>query len=119
MDIPTVRRLYLEGKHSILKNLPHPGSISIEGHSYVSLTEIVQDCLANDVSYCDLSSCSDEYDENNVSHICDSKYVKNLVSRVKSNNPPETKHIMIVRWSDDFEPNNVKKTKEIPSGLSL
>ena len=31
----------------------------------------------------------------------------------------KVKHIMIVRWSDDFEPNNVKKTKEIPSGLSL
>ena len=111
MDIPTVRRLYLEGKNSILKNLPHPGSISIEGHSYVSLTEIVQDCLANDVSYCDLSTCNDSYDENNVTHICDSKFVKDLVTEVKSNNQPKTKHIMIVRWSGDFEPNNVKKNK--------
>ena len=31
----------------------------------------------------------------------------------------ETIHIMIVRWSDDFEPNNIKKNKNKVIGLKI
>ena len=110
----TIRRLYTEGANSILKQLPHPNILNIDGHSYVPLSEIVQDCLANGNFVCDLKQCSKEYDENNVQHISDCKNVKSIINSIPDshyNIDNETIHIMLVRWSDDFEPNNIKKNK--------
>lgn len=114
LDQASIRRLYTEGANSILRQLPHPNILNVDGHSYVPISEIVQDCLANDNPICDLKNISEEYNENEVKYIWDSKNVKSIVSSIPSsshNTENETIHIMVVRWSDDFEPNNIKKNK--------
>ena len=113
-DAATIRRLYTEGANSIVKQLPHPNVVNVDGHSYVPLSEILQDCLANGNSICDLKKCSKEFNENNVRHISDSKHVKIIINEIPESHcdtDNETIHVMIVRWSDDFEPNNIKKNK--------
>lgn len=113
LDTPSIRRLYTEGTNSILQQLPHPNIVSVDGHSYVPVSEIVQDCLANDNPICDLKNVSNVYNEAEVQHIWDSKNVKSIINSINMshNDSDETIHIMIVRWSDDFEPNNIKKNK--------
>ena len=113
-DSASIRRLYTEGANSILKQLPHPNIHNIDGHSYVPLSEIIQDSLANDNPICDLKTISKEYNENEVKNIWDSKNVKSIINSIDDSHHDhsnETIHIMIVRWSDDFEPNNIKKNK--------
>ena len=113
LDTPSIRRLYTEGTNSILQQLPHPNIVSIDGHSYVPISEVIQDCLANDNPICDLKNVSKIYNEEEVQHIWDSKNVKSIVNLIDDSHHDsnETIHIMIVRWSDDFEPNNIKKNK--------
>ena len=113
-DFASIRRLYTEGANSILQQLPHPSVHNIDGHSYVPLSEIIQDCLANNNPVCDLKTISKKYDNWNVQHIWDSKNVKSIINSIDishHDSSNETIHIMIVRWSDDFEPNNIKKNR--------
>ena len=118
LDIATMRRMYTEGKNSILTNIPHPNILELGRHSYVPLVEIIQDCLANDGNICDLNQCDVQYNENQVKNIIDCKVVKNLIKNIKQSPPSditssasETMHLMILTWSDDFEPNNIKQNK--------
>ena len=73
LDPASIRRLYTDGANSILRQLPHPNILNVDGHSYIPISEIVQDCLANDNSICDLKNVSKKYNENEVKYIWDSK----------------------------------------------
>ena len=57
LDLTTMRRCYTEGKNSIMNNIPYPNIFEVDQHSYVPLTEVIQDCLANDHNVCDLNVC--------------------------------------------------------------
>ena len=114
LDKSTVRRMYTEGSNSILANLPYPNVLNVDNHSYVPMNEIIQDCLANSNPVCYLRTCSSKYNPNNVKHIWESKFVTDLIKEI--NSTPEDPdnpvlHLMLLRWSDDFEPNNIKKNK--------
>ena len=74
--------------------------VSIDGHSYVLLVEIIQDCLANNNPYYDLKNCTKEFDANNIKFIWDSKHVKNIIKDIHkpgTKTSDDTKHLMIVR----------------------
>ena len=114
LDKATVRRMFTEGSHSILSNLPYPNILNVDHHSYVPMVEIIQDCLANNNPVCDMGTCPSQYNPNNVKYIWESKVVTDLIKEINctpndQENP--TLHLMLLRWSDDFEPNNVKKNK--------
>ena len=109
-ELPTtnnlVRKLYKNGKFAIHHNLPHPLMQTIDGHSYVSLKEIVQDSLANGYDFEPIFSdpLSDEVSNLNQSLFC---------KKLREKYPPQlnTVDILLTTWSDDFEPYNVKQNR--------
>ena len=120
LDLATMRRCYTEGKNSIMNNIPYPNILDVDHHSYVPLTEVIQDCLANDHNVCDLNKCVLEPDNinNRVEKIWESRIATEIIEKIRETNDPddETMHLILLSWSDDFEPNNIKQNK---SGNSI
>ena len=73
------------------------------GHTYVSLKHIIQHALAND---CKIDDIYSEPLMNGVTSLNESSFCAELYKKF----PPrkDTVEILLTRWSDDFEPYNVK-----------
>ena len=101
-----LRKFYREGKFAIHSNLPHPHIQNVMGHSYVSLKHIIQDALAND---CKIDDIYSKPLMNGVTSLNESSFCAELHKKF----PPRknTVDILLTRWSDDFEPYNVKQNK--------
>ena len=101
---------YTSGERAILPNLPVPESKSVNGHAYVSLVSVINHFLAFGYE-------SDSYflNENHYSNIGIQN--TNIVKKIKSNvkkriiDGTEPLILYITFWSDDFEPNQHRKTK--------
>ena len=105
-NLNMIRKFYKEGKYAIHPNLPHPSVEIIDGHSYVPLKEIIQDALANDTKYDPIFSSPTS---DRVSMLNESAFCQNLFEHF---HPREnTIDILLTRWSDDFEPYNIKQNK--------
>ena len=109
-ELPTtsnlIRKFYKQGKYAIHNNLPHSSVNSVHGHSYVSLKDIIQDSLANDNKFepiynpptTDAITCLNE-----------SSFCQDLDRKFSPNN--DTIDLLLMRWSDDYDPYNVKQNK--------
>ena len=111
--IPTtradVRQYYTDGAFSIIKNLPHPNVHTLDGHSYVPLMEIIQDCIGSSNDFIDLSKCKKNENTTIVTELTESVHVQNIIKNIHEDD--NCIHLAIMRWSDDFEPQNVKQNR--------
>ena len=109
-ELPTtpnlVRTIYKEGKFAIHNNLPYPTIKSVEGHSYISLNEIIQDALANDNDFEPVYSPPSNKE---ISRLNESAFCEDLIKKFPPDN--DTIDLLLTRWSDNFEPYNVKQNK--------
>lgn len=113
-----LRKYYMEGKHSVLQNLPCPPiSGGIKGHSYVSLVDCIRDFLGHTgtgkIAALDLESKMKFPNNGLVSDTADSRHVCTVVKRAcQKFTVPNTKPLVILLffWSDDFEPNSMSKS---------
>ena len=105
-NFTSIRQYYKDGKHAIHSNLPYPSINQVNGHSYVSIKQIVQDALANHIEIDDIYAPPIE---NEIRYLNNSLFCKKLAERQRPKN--KTIDILITTWSDDFEPNNVKQNK--------
>lgn len=113
-----LRKYYMEGKHSVLQNLPCPPiSGSIKGHSYVSIVDCIRDFLGHTgtgkIAALDLESEMTFPNNGFVSDTADSRHVAIVVERACQkftipNNKPLV--LLLFFWSDDFEPNSMSKS---------
>ena len=101
-----VRKFYRDGKYAIHSNLPHPHIQNVMGHSYVSLKHIIQDALANDCKFEDIYSKPPLH---GVTSLNESSFCAELNKKFPSRK--NTIDILLTRWSDDFEPYNIKQNK--------
>ena len=106
------RRSYMEGKNSILSNLPHPHVTVVSkgtGDSYISLKEIVADFLAKGVEIVG-SSISDNIVGTQVTPFSMSSCIDDLIREGERLYPGEDFHVIwIMDWSDGYVAFNVKK----------
>lgn len=120
------RDFYLVGSKSITKNLPIPVVCKTPDqlHSYVSLTDVIQNMLAASVEVdqfqftADLSPCAAEGDseffddDEPASSISTTRAAFSLYLELKTdNNGGFVLYLWIRRWSDDFDPNNTKQSR--------
>ena len=109
-ELPTsnnlIRKFYKDGKYAIHPNLPHPDVETIYGHSYVPLNQIIQDALANDCSFDPIYKAPESgyIHDLNESPFCH-ELSKSFPKR------ENTIDLLMTRWSDDFEPFNIKSNK--------
>jgi hypothetical protein len=114
-----MRRLYIDGKNSVAKNLPIPNIKVLNNHSYVSLTDCIADMmLSNDR----LLNNIEEYNhiiqtEQNDLTIFACQRVKEIIEDATKRNTLETENVdnevivlFLKLWSDDFDPNNSIKS---------
>ena len=99
---------YVEGKFAILCNLPHPPVTKIGEHSYMSVRHMLADFMAFSNTFDD---SWDEFNANlSVSSLPGSfqgQCSKAEAQRV--NNYLPMLPVMLLKWSDDFEPNSMSK----------
>lgn len=103
-----LRRFYLEGAHSIVKNLPYPEiKDDVPGHSYVSVIDCIRDFLAyHDHRMATISDSLINSSSSGVCHPSQSKRAKEILQQL--NNPDALKGYVFF-WSDDMEPNRLSK----------
>ena len=99
----SIRSRYVEGKFSILKNLPRPVVRCIDAHGYVSLKDCIADILAHGLELDIITVQAEQVLD--VSKISESKYAREIFDRASSLYPGEKVVVLYFNeWSDDFEP---------------
>ena len=105
-----LRNIYITGKRSIVKNLPHPNVQLIDGHSYISIRQ----CISNFLACGKMPKKIKNGNQNCVSCITESKMAQAILHRahtINSNVKPENVlTILGVQWSDAFDPNSSIKS---------
>lgn len=111
-DEKDLRRLYLDGKHSIVDNLPIPKiHDDVPGHAFICLCDCIKDFLSHQGpdSVEAITEETAASNENCVSFTCQSRRAKEILANAKQH----AEHHVATRldfWSDDFEPNSFSKT---------
>lgn len=113
-----IRRLFVEGKYSIVENLPYPPIRNhIPHHAVVSVIDCLRDFLAhcNSGSVCCFCLDGTERQQSTiVTHTSLSQRVNNIYSMLSSSRPSESSIkpivLLCVLWSDDFEINYSQKS---------
>ena len=98
----------MEGKYSLLHNLPCPHIHELKNHAYVSIIDIVKDLLAHGLPVDQF--LEDKDPPKNVVRILHSLHAleiyKNALKRFPHGN---VLPLWIIEWSDDFDPNDSVK----------
>ena len=110
VDHNTVRRKYLEGKESVLQNLPVPDVMDLDGFAHIPVEQIVDHMLAHDI---DLHRLQKDDDWTNEEGKYRGNYYRDLHLEVKERKKrkelPEDVVVLICRiWSDGFEAFHIK-----------
>ena len=101
---------FVFGSSSVQENLPHPMVHDLGDHSYVSITECLRHHLAHGITTLPL----EHFEGTNVSNISQSKRAQVVLNRALSNNEKNEETILpvlLLKWSDDFEPNSSKQNR--------
>ena len=105
-----LRKMYISGERSIVKNLPRPNVRLIDGHSYVSIRQ----CIANFLASGKMPHKIKTSKENGVRCITESKMAKFVVERAHKANsnvtPEDIVTLLAIQWSDAFDPNSSIKS---------
>jgi hypothetical protein len=105
-----IRTWYVRGPTSIANNLPHPNVTWVNDHSYASVKQCIAHHLANGLSIMDI--CDNE--KYIITYMGESKRATTMKKRaiqVNSHHMEDTLPILLIRWSDDWEPNNTKSNR--------
>ena len=114
-NMTTARSTYIEGKHAVIPNLPHPHIQDFHEHSYVNIEEIIKHYLYSGGDYLEVPNITfyqkglDQ--ESNINEILKCHRCKEISQEIASHNEhdEETLNLMLLRWSDDFEPTSSNK----------
>lgn len=111
---PEMRRRVMEGKFSLIGNLPHPYVEMVGCHAYVSLSEIIADFLGHGTPYETVDSSHSSM--MSVTRIGESSFAKSIISRAKElysdnsgDSPSSVITILLNEWQDDFNILNSQK----------
>jgi hypothetical protein len=118
-----LRRMYVDGEHSIAKQLPIPDIKLVSCHSTVSIVDVIADFLLkqkgliNDVYNYD--NIVEKINNMNNMHIFKTVRVQEIISNAKMRLSRATNQhipiipIFIIIWSDDFDPNkSIKNNRQ-------
>ena len=114
-NMSKARSLYLEGKYAVIPNLPHPHIQDFHDHSYVNIEEIIKHYLYSGGDYLevpDISFYKRGLDKaSNINEILKCHRCNEISKEIDSKNEhnEETLNLMLLRWSDDFEPTSSNK----------
>ena len=101
-----IRNTYTIGTYSILKNLPRPKVIMVDGHSYVSIKQCILYILGCGKMPPDLSVKPSQ----KVQDLSESIKYREVYQRARTANPNVSNEDLVVitgiTWSDDFDPNS-------------
>ena len=117
--VADIRRMYIDGQQSVVKNLPIPNVSRLKNHSYVSLLDCVSDFLFRQRDK--LSTLEDNinrtHDKNDLSLFSSERameIVQEAIERDEANEEVQGELDVIVLflklWSDDFDPNSSIKS---------
>ena len=107
-----IRSLYLEGKYSIFGNLPIPKVENLQNHAYVPLRACIEDMLGHGVPMepiMDLPPFRTQ-EKRRVETIVQSQHCQRWLEKTSAMRSGPCINLWLNEWSDDFEPNNQKKT---------
>ena len=114
---------YLNGKKSVTKHLPIPVVIKTDDqtHSYVTLTDVIQNMLAASTSVDQFQFESNMFpngvdsdffdDDAEPATISKTRAAYSLFLDLKEEGPDFVLYLWIKRWCDDFDPNNTKQSR--------
>jgi hypothetical protein len=113
---------YLAGKKSVTKHLPTPVVIKTndQTHSYVTLTDVIQNMLASStvVDQFEFETDmfpngleNDFFDNGEPATISKTRAAYNLFLQLKEEEGGFVLYLWIKRWCDDFDPNNTKQSR--------
>ena len=110
-NVSIMRRLYLDNKYGVIRNLPRPNVTLVEGHGYVSLRECLADLLAHgeELDAITFSSTS----SNVVRNMSESNKARSIYGNAHSLHGDKICSVLVLyfnEWSDDFEPMNSSKS---------
>ena len=105
-----LRKRYISGERSIVKNLPLPNIQLIDNHSYVSIRQ----CIANFLASGKMPHKINTSKTNGVRCITESKMAKYVLDRAQKANsnvlPENIVTLLALQWSDAFDPNSSIKS---------
>ena len=110
-NVNDIRRLYLEGAHSIVQNLPYPEiKTDIPDHSYVSIIDCIRDFLAHTQGR-RMATIDQQITfsaQAIVTHPSMSTRAKEMFLQLACTNEVLKGYVFF--WSDDVEPNRLSKS---------
>jgi hypothetical protein len=126
-NLPTslsdIRRLYIDGKQSYIKNLPIPNIYELQKHSYISVIDCIADFLYsnnNSLSYLDDLRCykvslnytpsMSIFSTQRSYDIIEKASIRMWNNNVQENNGNNVLVLFLKFWSDDFDPNTSVKS---------
>jgi hypothetical protein len=120
--VADIRRLYLDGKHSIVANLPMPKVHSeVPNHAYFSIIDCIRDFLAHKGDECLEAITEDTVNQQGpVEYRCQSNRAKKIqqnVLDVKTSKGIEVIGNMLFTWSDDCETHAMNKMHREGNGV--
>lgn len=116
-DIPEntndIRKWYLEGKHAVVPNLPHPPVLeNIPAHAYLSIIDCLEDFLAHWRGE-EIEAITDKTVATRevVTKRCQSLHAKEILEEARGRVSPGTNCVAfsLTFWSDDAETNTFSK----------
>lgn len=110
-----ISKIYLSGKSSIYNLLPVPKIIRDSEHAFVSLIDIIH----FHVAFIWKPSSNGQQEvisttKNVCRHVYDSYYAKESRKKIEATidiNKISLSYLYLIIWSDDFEPNHIRKNK--------
>ena len=109
------RSIYLEGKHAVLTNLPYPEINDLNEHSYINIDEIIKHYLYSGGTYLEVPDIS-FYEKGlhkggSVNKIIKTQRCRDISQSIyeRGENNDDTLNMLLLRWSDDFEPTSSNK----------
>ena len=113
--IPTtlsdVRKIYLEGKNSLIQNLPTPLIYKCDDdHAYVKVEDVIKHFFAFGAKPELLKMFEHNYNDT-ISYPTESKAGQRIAKTISgmANHEMEEASVLITEWHDDFEPNTQSK----------
>ena len=109
-DVNEIRNNHLDGKHSIVRCLPHPAiKTDVPGHSYVSIIECIRHFLAHEDGrrLATIPKLASDAQLQRVTHPSVSKRAQELLLQLPALENALKGYVFF--WSDDVEPNRLSK----------
>ena len=102
-----MRSQFIDGKHAVVPNLPHPKVQQVGQHAYISVIECIQDLLGHGIQ---LDVIAPPLKQDKITCLGESRKALEILANAEEVLGADAKAIWITEWSDDFEPNTSTKS---------